>query len=287
MNGFVTIQSALAAGTEGLARASDSPKLDAELLLARTLDVPRSYLIAHPEDRLDPAAIERYSASLGRRAGGVPVAYLTGLREFWSLELMVTPDTLIPRPETELLVERALGNIPRSAALRVLDLGTGSGAIALAIAVERPLCRIVAVDVSDAALRVARQNARQLDIPNVEFLESDWTSAVADRRFDLIVSNPPYVRADDPALATLRHEPGIALLGGQDGLDCIRRIAGDARALVAGGGMLLLEHGAGQQAAVAAILAGHGWREVDSARDLGGLPRVAWARAPRTAAPGE
>ena len=270
----ITIHEAIATAVRRLDGVSGSPRLDAELLLARAIDVSRTYLIAHPEDTLDPAASDRYFAAVDRRSRGVPLAYITGEKEFWSLTLMVSDATLVPRPETETVVEQALGLIPRRAELAVLDLGTGSGAIALAIARERPLCRVVATDRSEAALAVARQNARQLDIDNVTFLAGDWTAPVAGRTFDLVVSNPPYVRADDPALANLRHEPESALVAGNDGLDAIRRIARQARDVLVEDGGLIVEHGADQETAVAEILRAHGWTDVRCFRDLAGLPRV-------------
>ena len=278
LNEYEPIRDALARATDRLSRSSDSPRLDAELLLARAIDVPRAYLMAHPEDTLDPDARSRFEDAVERRAAGMPLAYITGVREFWSLSLMVTPDTLVPRPETELLVEQALARIGRRADLRILDLGTGSGAIALALARERPLCHVVATDRSEAALAVARQNARQLDVDNVEFLAGDWIEPVHGRSFDLIVANPPYVAEGDPALDALRREPRTALAAGPDGLDAIRRIAAEAAAVLAGGGCLLLEHGADQERAVAEILAAAGWTDIHCYRDLAGLPRVTGAR---------
>jgi len=278
LNEYVPIRDAVAAAVERLAAASESPRLDAELLLARAIDVPRAYLMAHPEDTLDPDARSRFDESVARRASGVPLAYITGVREFWSMELMVTPATLVPRPETDILVEQALALIPRRADLRILDLGTGSGAIALALARERPMCRIVATDRSVAALEVARENARQMDVDNVDFVAGDWTAPVHGQVFDLVVSNPPYVAAGDPALAALRHEPRSALAAGADGLDAIRRIAAEAGDVQVAGGSLLVEHGADQEQAVAELLAAHGWADIRCYRDLAGLPRVTGAR---------
>lgn len=264
--------------TARLAVVSESPRLDAEILLGISIDVPRSYLFAHPEDVPDAAAVERLERTVARRLAGEPMAYLTGRREFWSMELMVTPDTLVPRPETEGLVELALAEIPRRAAWAVVDLGTGSGAIALAVARERPLCEVVATDVSAAALAVARENARHLELPNIEFLEGQWGRPVRGRRFRVVMANPPYVASGDPALATLAFEPRVALDGGPDGLDAIRIIAGEARSLLAGGGLLLVEHGAGQENAVAAIFRDHGYEGIHCTRDVAGLPRVTSAR---------
>ena len=257
---------------------SESPRLDAELLLARAIDMPRSYLFAHPEEPLDELAIRRFEEMVGRRLAGEPMAYITGVREFWSLELLVTPATLVPRPETELLVELALREIPRRAEWDVLDLGTGSGAIAIAIAKERPLSRVTAIDVSAAALDVARENARHCETPNIEFLEGDWTAPVRGRRFNVILSNPPYVRADDVALEALHREPRHALEAGEDGLDAIRILARDCGALLQPGGVLLIEHGAEQRDSVAAVLGEHGWTDIRCHNDYAGLPRVTVAR---------
>ena len=281
MNDFVdagiTIRETLADAAQRLDAQSDSPRLDAELLLARALDVPRSYLIAHPEDSPDAAAHARFAAAIEQRERGVPLAYIVGEKEFWSLTLMVSRATLVPRPDTELLVEKALARVPRDAATRVLDLGTGSGAIALSIARERPLADIVATDASKEALAVAAQNARQLGIGNTSFVAGDWTQPVAGQRFDVVVSNPPYIRADDPALAALSHEPAYALVSGADGLDAIRQLAMQCPSILAAGGTLLLEHGADQRDAVLAILSDAGWSEVRCFTDLAGLPRVTQA----------
>jgi len=272
------LDAAIAAAVEQLRQVSDSPRLDAELLLCRSIDVSRSYLFAHPEDELDDAGAERFNRVLARRAAGEPMAYIMGVREFWSRELLVTPATLVPRPETERLVDLALGEIPRRADWRVLDLGTGSGAIAIALAGERPLCDVTATDVSEEALTVARENARQLSIPNVTFLQGDWLEPVRDRRFRVIVSNPPYVRAGDPALASLRHEPASALVSGEDGLDAIRILAADCPACLEPEGVLLLEHGADQAESVKRVLEARGWFDIRCHDDLAGLPRVTVAR---------
>ncbi len=272
------IDAALKRAAGELESISESSRIDAEALLARALDVPRSYLYAHPEDELDAAAVQRYFRSIARRSEGVPLAYITGMKEFWSLTLMVGPETLIPRPETELLVELALRHLPRRAEGSVLDLGTGSGAIALAIASERPNCRVVAVDVSPGALAVARENARQLELANLEFRLGNWTEPVAGIRFDVVAANPPYVAVGDPVLHDLRHEPAEALTAGVDGLDAIRQLARDCTEVVAPQGVLLLEHGAGQKQAVADVLQAEGWTGLQSYRDLAGLPRAALAR---------
>lgn len=272
------LDAAIADAVERLADVSESPRLDAELLLCRIIDMPRSYLFAHPEDELDDLTRSRFEEVLARREAGAPMAYITGVREFWSREFVVSPATLVPRPETELLVNLALCEIPRDAAWEVLDLGTGSGAIAVTIACERPLCQVTAVDASDAALAIARENARALAPGNLSCLHGNWTEPVRSRAFNVIVSNPPYVRADDAALDRLRHEPRMALAAGDDGLDAIRILAADCGELLAEGGLLLLEHGADQADAVAALLEAAGWTEIRCDNDLAGLPRVTAAR---------
>ena len=278
LNEYLRIDASIAKATELLSATSESPRLDAELLLARALDVPRSYLFAHPDDEMDQDAADRYSDVVERRRRGMPMAYITGEKEFWSMSLIVTPDTLVPRPETETLIDQALLRLPRRAQLRVLDLGTGSGAIALALARERPACHVVATDVSTGAIAVARENARRLLIPNVEFLEGDWLAPVAEQQFDLVVSNPPYVASNDAHLDALTFEPRGALESGEDGLDAIRQISAGAAAVLAADGWLLLEHGSDQADAVADILASDGWQEIKGVSDLAGLPRVTAAK---------
>jgi len=270
----IRIDEALAQATARLGNFSESPRLDAELLLTQALDVPRSYLFTYPEDTLDAAASDRFFAAVRRREEGEPLAYIHGEKEFWSLSLMVSPDTLVPRPETETLVQEALSVIPRNEHCDVLDLGTGSGAIALAIATERPMTQLVATDLSDAALAIAVENARQLDIINITFLSGDWTEPVSEQTFDVIVSNPPYVKSDDPALQQLQHEPLFALAAGEDGLAAIRVLAVQCRKVIRPGGALFLEHGADQQEAVAAILQQAGWTGIRCISDLAGHPRV-------------
>ena len=261
-----------------LAAASDSPRLDAELLLCHSIDLPRSYLFAHPEDVLDNTTFDRFDALLRRRLDGEPMAYIMGSKEFWSHELLVSPATLVPRPETELLVDLALREIPRKAEWQILDLGTGSGAIAVALAAERLMCQITAVDISEAALAIARENARQLELSNITFAHGSWSAPVRDRQFDLIVSNPPYVRAGDPALTNLRHEPVEALAAGADGLDAIRALAAECGQILKANGVLLIEHGADQYGDVAAILAASDWTDILNHKDFAGHPRVTAAR---------
>ena len=277
MSGQVSIAEAIGEATARLGGISESACLDAELLLARSIDMPRSYLFAHPEDTLDDAALARLEQTLVRRLEGEPMAYITGLKEFWSMELIVSSATLVPRPETELLVDVALREIPRDADWAVLDLGTGSGAIALAIAKERQLCQLTATDVSADALAVARENARQLFVSNVEFLEGSWTRPVAGQRFRVIVSNPPYVAAGDNALETLHAEPAIALAAGEDGLDSITVLARECTSIIEDNGQLVLEHGAEQRDQVAELLLSYGWEHIQCYDDLSGLPRVSSA----------
>ncbi len=274
----ISIAAAIAEATNRLGVISESARLDAEILVARAIGMPRSYLFAHPEDSLDELALQRLNDTLQRRSDGVPLAYITGSKEFWSLDLQVSPATLVPRPETELLVELALREIPREAEWQILDLGTGSGAIAVAIASERPGCDVTAVDASADALSIAQQNVRQLDLHNVSCLQGDWTAPVADRTFNIIVSNPPYVADGDAALEALQAEPNMALVSGGDGLDSIRQLARDCQSIIANDGLLILEHGNEQQAAVAEILANNSWRDIACVDDYAGKPRMTSAR---------
>lgn len=257
------------------ARAGLEPG-DAELLLCHALGRPRSWLYAHGDDELDAASAATFEALLARRRAGEPVAYLTGRRGFWSLELQVGPATLIPRAETELLVELALERLPLDRPLHVADLGTGSGAIALAIANERPLATVLATDASAAALDIAAANARALSLGNVGFRHGDWFAPLAGERYDLIASNPPYIAEDDDHLGRgdLRFEPASALASGTDGLDAIRVIAAAAPAHLHAGGWLLVEHGLDQGEAVRALFRAAGLVSVDTARDLEQRDRV-------------
>lgn len=236
----------------------------------------RAELITHGDRPVDDGQRQAFEQLLTRRQAGEPIAYLTGRREFWSLDLNVTPAVLIPRPETEVLVEQALARLPRDQARTVIDLGTGSGAVALAIAHERPLARVIATDADGAALAVARANAERLRLPNVEYRHGDWFAPLANVVADVIVSNPPYLAAHDPHLtqADVRFEPVHALVAGADGLAAIRVIAGDARSHLRHGGHLLLEHGFDQAAAVRAILVAQRYRSVATYPDLQRLPRV-------------
>jgi release factor glutamine methyltransferase len=270
----VNVRDLLASASRRLGGAD--ARLDAELLLAHALGVSRARLYAWPEEEPDTVQRATFERLVEAREQGEPIAYLTGRREFWSLELRVTPHVLIPRHETELLVELALERIPRDRAVRIADLGTGSGAIALALARERPLARVTATDASGTALDVARGNAERLGVGNVEFAAGDWYAALGDARFDLIVSNPPYVAADDAHLAQgdLRFEPASALASGADGLDAIRHIVAGAPAHLVDGGALLLEHGFDQSVRVRALLDAAGFVDVRSVRDAAGHERV-------------
>lgn len=253
---------------------------DARRLLAHALQRPPAWLFAHGDEAVDADAQHRFEALLARRAQGEPVAYLTGRRGFWTFDLMVSPQTLIPRPETERLVELALERIGTQPGLRMADLGTGSGAIALALAHERPQAQVVAVEVSEGALAVARANAQALRLDNIEFRRGDWLQPLAGERFDLIASNPPYIADRDPHLAALRYEPEPALSSGHDGLDAIRRIVSDAPAHLHGGSWLLLEHGWDQGDAVRALLQDAGFDAVQTHRDLEDRDRVTSGRWP-------
>jgi release factor glutamine methyltransferase len=259
---------------------------DAELLLAHALGRERAWLYAHGDDEFPESALAPLETLVRRRLAGEPVAYLLGRRGFWRLDLVVGPDTLIPRPETERLVELAVERLPAGCAARLADLGTGSGAIALALALERPQARIVATDASAAALALARRNAEALGpgAGRVEFRQGDWWTPLAGEAFDLVAANPPYIAEDDPHLARgdLRFEPRAALASGADGLEAIRAIVAGAPAHLRPGGWLLLEHGCEQGAAVRALLARAGLVEVATARDLEGRERVSFGRRAAT-----
>lgn len=258
---------------------SPTPRLDAELLLAHVLGKSRSYLHTWPERELDAQQLECYQAALSRRQAGEPVAYILGQQGFWSLELEVASHTLIPRPDTELLVETVLALLPATPAA-LLDLGTGTGAIALALASERPGWRLTGVDRVPDAVALAERNRARLKLANVNFIASHWFSALAGQRYQLIVSNPPYIATDDRHLAEgdVRFEPSSALVAGADGLDDIRLIIQQAPNYLQAGGWLLLEHGFDQAAAVRELLSARGFSAVESRRDLGGHERISLGR---------
>ena len=277
-----SIAKALRRGRTLLDGSSDSAALDAEVLLCFVLDKQRAYLRTWPERLLQPEQQRRYQKLLQQRRAGHPVAYLTGSREFWSREFIVTPDVLIPRPETELLIERALGLLPQGQKLQVLDLGTGSGAIAVTLAAERPQWRVTATDISAAALSIARSNARHHAAANIRFHRSRWFDDLPDARYDLIVSNPPYIAPDDEHLqqGDLRFEPQTALAADRNGIADIEEIINKARRQLHPGGRLLLEHGCDQQRAVQTLLQRCRYSEIHTHTDLAGLPRVSLARWP-------
>jgi release factor glutamine methyltransferase len=270
----MTIADLVEQGARTLTAHSDSPRLDAELLLAQVLKMPRARLIARHEAAVSEDAEQTYGRLLQRRASGEPVAYLLGKREFWSLDLKVTPAVLVPRPETEILVERALALMDTHSPGHVLDLGTGSGAIALALARERPSWRITAVDVSKDALAVASDNGHTLNCRKVDWRLGSWFDAVPGMRFEVIISNPPYVAAADPALAHLNAEPALALSSGPTGLEALEVIIARASGYLSASGALLLEHGRDQGAAVVKLLQRHGFTDIRTHMDFSGNPRV-------------
>ena len=284
MTPVATVIDNLQQGASALGRLSESPRLDAELLLGFVLGLSRAGLIARSTEPVPTMSERAFTGLIDRRLQGAPVAYLTGTREFWSLPLTVTPAVLVPRPETELLVELALelmreycsdpaeNQPPRAGS--VLDLGTGSGAIALAIASERPGSRVTGVDISPAALQVAMQNSRDLGLTHIDWRLGSWFEAVAGETFDVIVANPPYVAAADPALRTLTAEPLIALSAGPTGLDALSDITRAAAPFLKAQGWLLLEHGRAQAPDVAQLLRSQGFTGVRTHVDFSGKPRV-------------
>lgn len=293
MNSEVTVQNLLVWATQKLQLTSESAKADAEILLAHCLQKSRTWLFTWPEKAVDQTTATGFLHLIAERAKGIPIAHLTKQREFWTLKLKVTADTLIPRPETELLVETALSLLPLPSkeketgvkskkTLSILDLGTGSGAIALAIASERPDIAVTACDVSPGALAVAQENAQTNHILNVQFIQSDWFSNIPSQQFDLIMSNPPYIEENDPHLSRgdVRFEPLSALISGEDGLDDIRKITQEAPLWLKAGGWLLLEHGYNQGIVVSRLLQATGFQQVRCLPDLAGNDRVSLGRSP-------
>jgi len=262
--------------TEKLGLEKVNALFEARLLLQHGLGVDRSWLITHEQDFLEPDRLILVDAMLQRRLDGEPIAYIFGYREFYGLPLKVSPATLIPRPDTETLVEAALKKTPVDVAWNILDLGTGTGAVALAIAKHRPKCHVIGVDASPEALAVAIDNRQNLDLRNASMLKSDWFSVLSGQKFDLIVSNPPYIAEADCHLnqGDLRFEPRSALASGVDGLDDIRIIIQDAPKYLKPNGWLMLEHGYDQAQSVASLLKGHGFSQIDHAQDLAGTLRV-------------
>ncbi|MCG8156632.1 peptide chain release factor N(5)-glutamine methyltransferase [Brenneria goodwinii] len=264
--------------------AGESPKRDAEILLGFVTGKARTFLLAFGETMLTEAQEQQLDALLARRIQGEPIAYLTGEREFWSLPLAVSPATLIPRPDTECLVEQALQRLPAEASA-ILDLGTGTGAIALAIASERQDCQVTGVDAQPDAVTLARHNAERLGITNVRFLLSDWFSALSQQRYTLIVSNPPYIDAEDIHLSQgdVRFEPGSALVAAENGLADLRFIIQHAAGHLLPDGWLLLEHGWQQGAAVRQLLQCNGFERIETCQDYGNNDRVSLGQWPKAA----
>jgi len=278
------IRALLEEGAAKLARTTDAPRREAEVLLGAALARPRAWLLAHADERvLDCEATDRYEAYVTRRALGEPAAYILGEKEFWSLPLAVGPGVLVPRPETELVVERALAHFPPGSVLDALDLAAGSGAVALALASERPRCRVTATDVSATAVASARANSARLGLSaRVDVLHGSWFEPVAGRRFDLIVSNPPYIATDDPRVepAVRRYEPPEALFSGATGLEALQIIAAEAPRHLVPGGWLVVEHGDTQGEAVRGLFTGAGFAAVQTHRDLAGRDRCTEGRLP-------
>lgn len=267
---------ALIKKSENFLCESPSPRLDVELLLSHVLQKPRAYLIAHSEEEPSGIQLENFEQLLTKRKMGVPIAYLTGHQEFWSLDFLVNESVLIPRPETEILVETILEKFSAKQNIQLLDLGTGSGAIALAIAHERPTWQIIATDQSVEALNLARENAHRLNVHNIQFVLSDWFNNVSTKNFDAIISNPPYVAEGDAHLkeGDVRFEPQAALVSGEDGLSAIRFIASCAHDYLRPRGLLAIEHGFDQASDVRKIFEENNFREIESIKDLSGIERV-------------
>ena len=276
------IDAALKYGTEFLTKTSDSARLDTEILLAHCLCKQRSYLYAWPEKLLSAAQHDSFNTALSERAEGYPIAYLIGYQEFWSLKLKVTPDVLIPRADTERLVETALEKMVDLKQPKILELGTGSGAIALALATERPDSDITATDFSEAALAVAEENRQTLNIENIGFVESDWFSRISRKQYDLVVSNPPYISPSDKHLCTnIRYEPMTALVSEDNGLDDLLHIATYAPNYLTADGWLILEHGYEQAESVGAILKKAAYRQISCLQDLSGNDRISLGLKPK------
>ena len=265
-----------------LGLALSEASFEANLLCQQVLNVNRAWLISHETDALEANQQVDFEALVQRRLNGEPIAYILGSREFYGLALKTTPATLIPRPDTETLVEEALAKIPQNASLNILDLGTGTGAVALAIANHRPNCKVTAVDASSGALNVALENTQHLKLINVRLLESNWFSELAGENFDVIVSNPPYIAKDDEHLkqGDLRFEPLSALASGEDGLDDIRNIIQDAPNYLNQNGWLMLEHGYDQANAVVELLTERGFSQIEHAKDIAGIRRVTFGCSP-------
>lgn len=258
-----------------LTKTSDTPRLDAELLLAHTLQQERSYFYAHHDQELNIDDIKLFNDLIDQRLNDKPIAYITEHKEFWSLNLEVNENVLIPRPETELLVELALQFLPMNDSIKAVDLGTGSGAIALAIAKERPNWHIIATDNSNEALLIAKKNAQRFKLTNVEFKFGDWCHALPDYKFDIIISNPPYIAENDPHLqGSIKFEPQSALIAKNNGLDALNTIIVQAKNKLKANGILILEHGYKQGGAVKNLLLENSYQNITQYCDLAGLERA-------------
>ncbi len=273
-----TIKTIIRSLSEQFSSISDTPRLDAEILLIHALQKPREFLFAHPEYEPSKKEITIINQCAQRRDSGEPVAHITGHKEFWSLDLTVTSDTLIPRPETECLVEWVLNTFPRDKKLTIADLGTGSGAIAIALAHEQPHWIIHATDISEQAVVIAKQNAKRYQLNNIVFYSSRWFAALPQQEYDIIVANPPYVASNDPHLKQLQFEPQSALESGKDGLDDIRIIINNASGYLVEGGTLAFEHGCDQGNQVQELLQQAGFQGVELHHDLADLPRFTTAK---------
>jgi len=270
------IKTALHQALTQLKTSSPSARLDTEVLLAYVLNKPRTFLYTYPEKQLLDSQYNIYQQLITKRVEGQPIAHLTGTREFWSIPLLVSQDTLIPRPETELLIELALTHLANKPQALVLDLGTGSGAIALALATEHPDWQLTACDSSPEAINIARENAKRLGLLNLTIYESDWFANLPEQRFDAILSNPPYIAECDPHLTQgdVRFEPRQALVSGPDGLEALRQIIEQSHQRLVPGGFLLLEHGYNQKHDVTSLLQQHGYKNVQCWPDCQGNDRV-------------
>jgi len=272
----MNVSQLLSSATEKLQASTDSPRLDAEVLLAHSLNKTRTWLITWPDKELSEAEISGFNTLLERRLKGEPIAHITGTREFWSLPLMVTADTLIPRPDTELMIEQILHCYPPEPSISLVDLGTGSGAIALALASERPNWNITATDQSSEALKIAQKNADTLNITNVTFIQGNWFEPLKGMQFDVIASNPPYIPKSDPHLSEgdARFDPITALASGEDGLDDIRLITRQSKEHLKSKGMLFIEHGYDQKEEILAIFQQNNFSNINQHHDIANNPRL-------------
>ena len=272
------IENALHDLNHKLSEISSSSKLDSEILIMAALKVTRAYLYTHKDKVLDLSQKKILHSFCERRMQKEPIAYILGKKEFWSMEFNVSPDTLIPRPESEMLVEETLKLTSSKEIVSILELGTGSGAIAISIGIERPNASIIATDISSKALKKAKQNAKKFNTNNIKFQKSDWFKGLNNQGFDLIITNPPYIRSHDNCLQELQFEPISALISGDDGLDAIRHIAKTAKQFLKNNGTILIEHGMDQKVAVNQILKSYQWKKIKCLPDLRGFPRITMAK---------